>query len=222
MSRRGLPGALQPVEHRAVEGGRRPRPAQARAHVRGVGAVVRPAEAPRAVVLSPACGDVERARVRRRRRLATHQPPPGPHVWGGARGEGEARGRRRRRRRVVVVRAARGAVRSPGRGGGVGAWRLRPGGVSGRRAALLRGAVVGLEVGQRGDHGGDPGGGHVHGGRSRGGVVEESGLVGRGSVVGCHYALVHVLSLGLDIRVDSRIIGSPMSIVEELHGFMAD
>ena len=208
MPRRGLPGALQSVEHGAVEGGRRPRPAQARAHVGRVGAVVRPAEAPRAVVLPPAGGDVQRARVRRRR-VAAH--PPGPD--GGARGEGEAGGRRRR-----VVRAARAAIRSPGRG--VGA-RLRPGGVSGRRAALLRGGV-GLEVGQRGDHGGDPGGGHVHGGRSRGGVVEESGLVGRGSVVGCHYALVHILSLGLDIRGDSRNRITDDYRAAVPHGFMAD
>lgn len=68
--------------------------------------------------------------------------------------------------------------------------RLRPSRVSGHGAALLRR----LEVRQRRDHRGDPGGCHVHrwSGRRRG-VMEETGLVRRGSVVcGHRYTLIHV------------------------------
>lgn len=171
---------LETVQHRTIEGRRRPRSPHVGAHVGRVGAVVGPAEAPGAVVLPPVCGDVERAAV----------GLPGRGHAGGQRragGEGEAR-----RHRGVVVGGHR--VRA----------RLRPGGVARHRAALLRRAGR-LEVRQRRDHGGDdPGGGHVHRGGARRGVVEESGLVGRGSVVGCHYALVHILSLELHIRSDRR------------------
>lgn len=163
------------MQDRAVEGGRRPRSAHVGAHVGGIGAVVGAAEAAGTVVLPPVGGDVERAAVR-----GCRGPPGGQRRAGG---EGEARGHR-----GVVV-------------GGLGA-RLRPGGVARPRAALLRRAGR-LEVRQRRDHGGDdPGGGHVHRGGGRGGVVEESSLIRRGSVVGCHYALVHILSLEMDIRVD--------------------
>lgn len=166
---------MQAVQHRTIEGGRRPRSSHVGAHVGGVRAVVGAAEAPGAVVLPPVGGDVQRAAVRGRR------GPPGRQRRAG--GEGEAR-----RHRGVVVRGVRA--------------RLRPGGVARRRAALLRRAGR-LQVRQRRDHGGhDPGGGHVDRGGGRRGAVQESGLIRMGSVVGCHHALVHVLTLKMDIRVD--------------------
>lgn len=175
--------SLETVEDRAIERRRRPRPAHVRAHVRRVGAVVGAAEAASAVVLPPVCRDVERAAVRRRR--LPGRGHPGRQRRAG--GEGETR-----RHRGVVVGRDRVCTR------------LRPGRVAGHGAALLR-RPGRLEVRQRRDHGGDhPGGGHINRRGARRGVVEKSGLIGRGSVVGCHYALVHILSLKLDIRVDRK------------------
>lgn len=171
------------MEDRAIKGGRRPRSSHVRAHVGRVGAMIRPAEAPSAVVIPPVGRDVERAGVRRCR-LPCRGHPGGQRRAGG---EGEAR-----RHRGVIVRGHR-----------VGAW-LRPGRVARHGAALLRRAGR-LEVRQRRDHGGDdPAGGHINRRGASRGVVEKSGLIGRGSVVGCHYALIHILSLKLDIRVDRR------------------
>lgn len=169
------------MEDRAVERGRRPRSAHVGVHVGRVVAVIRAAEAPGAVVLPPVGRDVERAAVRGRR--LPGRGHPGRQRRAG--GEGEAR-----RHRGVIVRGHR-----------VGA-RLCPRRVARHGAALLRRAGR-LEVRQRRDHGGDhPGGGHVHRRGAGRRVVEKSGLVGRGSVVGCHYALIHILSLELHIRVD--------------------
>lgn len=163
------------MQDRTVEGGGRPRSAHAGAHVGGIGAVVGAAEAAVTVVVPHVGGDVERGAVR------SCRGPPGGQRRAGR--EGEARGHRG------------GIV------GGLGA-RLRPGGVARPRATLLRRAGR-LEVRQPRDHGGDDtGGGHVYRGGGRGGVVVESSFIRRGSMVGCHYALVHILSLEMDIRVD--------------------
>lgn len=76
-----------------------------------------------------------------------------------------------------------------------------------RRAALLR-RTGRLKVRKRRNHGGDdPGGGDINRRGARRGVVKKSGLIGRGSVVACHYALVHILTLKLDIRVGRRYKG---------------
>lgn len=179
----GRSTGLEPVEHRAVEGGGRPRPTHVRAHVGRVRAVIGAAEAPGPVVFPPVGGDVESVRVGRGRL------PRRGHAGGQRRAGGE--GEPRRHRGVTVG------------GHRVGA-RLRPGGVARHGAALLR-RTGRLEVRQRRDHGGDhPGGRHINRRGGSRGVVEKTGLVGRGSVVACHYALIHILSLKLDIRVDRR------------------
>lgn len=159
---------LQTVQDRTVEGRRGPRAAHSGAHVGRVGAVVGAAEAARAVVLPPVRGDVGVGH----RRLARRRHPGGQRRAGG---EGEAR-----RHGGVVVGRHR-----------VCAW-LCPGGVARHRAALLRRAGR-LQVRQRRDHrGDDPRRGHVDRRGACRGVVEESGFVGGGSVVGGHNALVHI------------------------------
>lgn len=184
---------LQTVEDRVIERRRRPRSTHVRAHVGRVVAVIRPAEAPAAVVLPAVGGDVQRAAAAAAAAVRSRRVPSRGHAGGQRRagGEGEAR-----RHRGVVVRGHR-----------VGA-RLRPSRVARRGAALLRRAGR-LEVRQRGHHGGDdPGGGHINRRGARRGVVQKSGLIRVGSVVGCHYALIHIFSLKLDIRVDSVDIDS--------------
>lgn len=64
--------------------------------------------------------------------------------------------------------------------------RLSPDGVAGDGAGLLGRAAAG-QVGQAGEHGGDPGGGHVDGGRGSGAVHEATcPFVGRGAGVRRH------------------------------------
>lgn len=173
--------SLEPVEDRTFEGGRRPRSAHVGAHVGRIRAVIRPAETASAVMIPPVSRDVQWACVRNCRL------PGRGHSGGQRRAGGESEAWRHRR---VVVWGHRVCTR------------LCPSRVARRGAALLR-RTGRLKVGQRRNHGGDdPGSGNINRRSARRGVMEKSGLVRRGSVVACHYALVHILTLELDIRVD--------------------
>lgn len=100
-------------------------------------------------------------------------------------------------RRAVRVGEAVRRVRAAGGEGGAVRGALSPAVVPGQAVGLV-GRLAGLQVGQGGQHGRDPGGGDVHRGAGRGVDVVPSVVGVRGLVGGQGQALVHSETFSLN------------------------